>query len=445
MSDHNPPVPPEGSDHQHQQSPPNRLSPPRLLRLPGGTTTKQYLEHAFKPLRVDESLIRNPNPFTLYLGLWGRANYVAKTEMNTYRRLENIRRHTGRSPTQPELDALLEMMAQSARRSSLGVPVGALAGLAHQAYALRYSADWETYFAPQATANSAGKRVLTWEGFRRGWQMMGDAGAMGGGRPMAAARLFKVAVWTLVADFWASSWATLGEVAMWRDDPRFETVRHDMERSRAAVHLGGAAPATDMSDQARRRREAAAAFATVAVGPVSEPGGAAGYGAGAGDDGSPVAHGMDDYAFSSGDGGGSGGGDEYGSTTNSYSEVTPRSTTWTSRRQHQHQHQQTPSSSSSSGGGDFFDDDDHDHDDASPVAAEHRRPTGGSAWARLRMNAVRPQSRPQQADWSRAEHESESESHSEREKAQADFDRMLEAERHAGSDSGRRSGEWSRW
>ncbi|PYI17598.1 hypothetical protein BO99DRAFT_404176 [Aspergillus violaceofuscus CBS 115571] len=428
MSDHNPPLPPEGSDHQQQQQPqqfpPNRLSPPRLLRLPGGTTPKQYLEHFFKPLRVDESLIRNPNPFTLYLGLWGRANYVAKTEMATYRRLENIRRHTGRAPTQPELDALLEMMAQSARRSSLGVPVGALAGLAHQAYALRYSADWDAYFAPQATTTPAGKRVLTWAGFRRGWQLMGDAGVMGGGRPMAAARLFKVAVWTLVADFCASSWATLGEVAMWRDDPRFEAVRRDMERSRPA------GPAADVSDQARRRREAAAAFATVAVGQGGEPGGAAGYGAG--DDGSPVAHGMDDYGFSSG----GGGGDEHGSTTNSYSEGTPRSTSWTSRRQHQHQ--QTPSSS---GGGDFFDDD----DDASPVAAEHRRPTGGSAWDRLRMNAVRPQSRPQQADWSRAEHESESESHSERERAQADFDRMLEAERHAGSDSGRRSGGWSRW
>ncbi|PYI26985.1 hypothetical protein BP00DRAFT_429845 [Aspergillus indologenus CBS 114.80] len=425
MSDHNPPLPPEGTDQQ-PQFPPNRLSPPRLLRLPGGTTPKQYLEHFFKPLRVDESLIRNPDPFTLYLGLWGRAHYVATTEMATYRRLATLQRHTGRAPTQAELDAVLEMQAQSARRRSVGLPAGALAGLARQAYVLRYSADWDTYFAPRATTTPAGRRVLTWAGFRHGWQLMGDAGVLGGARPMAAARLFKVAVWAFLADFAASAWATLGEVALWRDDPRLAAVRREMDRSR---------PAAEASDPARRRREPAPALATVAVGQGGEPGGAPGYGAGvgAGDDGSPVAHGMDDYGFSSG----GGGGDEHGSTTISYSEGTPRSTSWTSRRQHQHQ--QTPSSS---GGGDFFDDGD---DDASPVAAEHRRPTGGSAWDRLRMNAVRPQSRPQQADWSRAAQESESESHSEREKAQADFDRMLEAERHAGADSGRRSGGWSRW
>ncbi|RAH44965.1 putative endo-1,3(4)-beta-glucanase [Aspergillus brunneoviolaceus CBS 621.78] len=440
MSDHNPPVPPAGTEPQPQpqQFPPNRLSPPRLLRLPNGTTTKQYLEHAFKPLRVDESLIRNPNPFTLYIGLWGRTNYVAKTEMGAYRRLENMRRHTGRAPTQPEMDAMLEMMAQSARRSCLGLPLGALAGLAHQAYVLRYSADWEAYFAPQVQETPAGKKVLTLEGFKRGWQMMGDAGAMGGGRPMAAARLFKVAVWTLVADFVASSWATFGEIAMWRGDARLERVREEMERSKHAVRLSTSPGARavsggDTSEEGQRRRETSAAYALVVAGELRE-GPSEVDGAGAGDDGSPVAHGMEeDYAFNSG-----GGGDEHGSRTNSYSEVTPRARAWNTRTQQQQQQRQTPSSS---GGGDFFDDD----DDASPVAVEHRRPAGGSAWDRLRMNAARPQSRPQQTEWSRAERESESESHSERERAQADFDRMLDAERNAGSDSGRRSGRWSSW
>ncbi|PYH49563.1 putative endo-1,3(4)-beta-glucanase [Aspergillus saccharolyticus JOP 1030-1] len=427
-----PPGAPLGGQQQHPEDP--RI---RFLRLPRNMSPTQFLEQAFKPLRVDESLIKNPNPITLYLGLWGRTAYVTKTVRRSYALLEMIRLKTGRDPTQPEMDAVLELTSQGACRSSLGLPGGALAGFLWQAYRLRYSMDWEMFFAPQVPPGGR----MTAARFMKGWELMGDAGTLGGGRPMLWARLFKVVVAAVTGDFVVGVWASWKEASAWRDDERLrrytEEVRN-MADSAAGIRsrqIREKVLQRQMELEQMRRREQA--------GETGEGDGGAEFASEYQhqDDASPVAGEERQFARyeqhypHAGAGGAGGGNDEHTAMP-----TTRQSPAWWSRSAGSSARQ-----SESADGGDFFGDD----DDASPVAPDYRgssssRATGGSAWDRIRNNAAQgAQSNSHAAEWSRAERESGR--YSERERAQADFDRMVDAERHAGSDSGRGSGGWSKW
>ena len=104
-----------------------------------------------------------------------------------------------------------------------------------------------------------------------------------------------------------------------------------------------------------------------------------------------------------------------------------------------------------------------DEDDASPTAAEYRNTniggsqTTGSAWDRIRRQNAAPRQPRQQpgmsepspnpyassAEFGQSDQEKyDSTQKTERDRAQAEFDRMIEAERNAGSEGSPRNRGW---
>lgn len=399
------------------------------------------------PLVLKTECLSRPDLFTLYFGFFGQSNWLHKNSAHIRDRIESCKVMINRLPTQEELDAFVYHGSKYIYHQRLGAPYSGAIGTAYLYWRVRNSGV-VAHLAPglkpgqkpspaqvlaavklYSTIEPANfRQLMVWGSFR--WLFWVAAGSVVTG------------VWGMFHDLKE----TMGDprlkqfFAEMRDkDPeevRKRKIQRVVERNKAA------------KEAAERRAQG---LPPVEVG--MDQGASAGggyaesqeYGQGAGPYGS-----LDSYSSSSArESAPSASWDKPANLGRLYGD---RSSTEAMRG---------VTSVDQNKGTDFF-----ESDDASPVAAEYRLggDSQGSAWDRIRQQAgqdsrlgsawTRSVNERQQREqdsgpgsaWSGVSSTPDSERR-QREQAQAEFDRLLEAERNmaAGDSEGREKKGWGRW
>jgi hypothetical protein len=373
-------------------------------------------------LLLRPELVKRPDFFTLYFGFWGETAWTRELGRMITSRVENQYVLTARYPTQEEIDAHLEHGSRTLYYRRIGLPVSAFAGTAYFYNKARKSPDFPANPTPKSLFDTA----------RHMWKF--DINDF---RRTVPSTAFKMLFITTAAVMASSGWAVSSDAMSTLSDPRMKQFLEDMRKS-------------DPEDVRKRKIQAA----NERVRSIRQ---------GGADIGTQMRQ-------QNGQGGSSGGGgysednydspeapappsdnDAYNSTSmSSQSSYEPQAepeqrintgAVWARGRDSQ------PESKSAL---DFM-----DEDDASPTAAEYRNTNidgspSGSAWDRIRRQNAGGRS-PRQppgmtnpyAEYS--DHNREqygSGQMSEKDRAQADFDRMIDAERNAGNGGSSRNRGW---
>lgn len=381
-------------------------------------------------LQIKPELIVKPDLFTLMFGFLGRRNWQRHVAYTMMERVENSWVLTGRPVTQDELDAFTTYSTRTLYYRRLGVPVSSFLGTAWLYYSIRRDAG----LPPNAGPASVYEYLRT--------QARIDKA---GFRSMIAASAFKML-------FIVTSGAILsGFAALWSEttnviaDPRLRGFVEDMRGQKPEEVRQRKVKAA--SERIRRMRGGEKDIEGYIVEEMRSPGSHLDQ------------NDQDSYAY------------ENSATTSpasdpSYGTSQNDQQTGSADLQHpaadaprrswgfggQAASQQGASGESSADSDFFFGGKD---DDASPTAPEYRHtnPDGspaGSAWDRLRRQNTGPSARgppPQQPrpQWGREQDSPNSPTYApagdrdpydsnrsrEKDQAQADFDRMMEAERNA--------------
>ncbi|KAE8375690.1 hypothetical protein BDV26DRAFT_9124 [Aspergillus bertholletiae] len=378
--------------------------PPSGAEPTNESDTTSNTKYQYHSLYIKRDLIANPDPFTLYFGFFGRWNYDRKVTANVLRRVENARVLIQRLPTQDELDAMVTHSSRSLYQERVGAPLGFFGGSALLWTQAKKSELYPAYFpkaGPEGKMPSPGEIVEAAKRFVAA-------------EPTVARRAvfvtgFKLLFWSVAGATLSSVYAVYNETKNTMGDSRLkefvadlrkqnpEEVRKRQMESRGRRSVGEQQGVVEMDqggDHASEYSGGDVQSAGVSVPdhrPVLEPVGA----------------------------GGRWGADQ-------------------------------------SRGGNFFDD-----DDASPTAPEYRTDKGaqagysqGSAWDRIRQQNTSAPTQPSHQDASNQQSQSdswssplsESDKQREREQARAEFERLIDAERHMGQESARegRRG-WGKW
>ncbi|KKK17243.1 hypothetical protein ARAM_001820 [Aspergillus rambellii] len=374
-------------------------------------------------LQIKPDLITHPDLFTLYFGFFGPWFWKRKFTASLSQRIENARVLVQRPPTQEELDAFVTHTSRGVYQQRMGAPLGLLGGTARLLAQARKSAHFATYM-PRAAADkktappTPANLVDAARAFARA-----DPALFKQAAKMSALRLF----------FWTLAGASVSSVyAVWVDwnstltDPRLrqfvEDVKHqnpDDVRKRRAEATAERVKGRSRQGQQQQQQQ-------------------------------PEELGFEEFEARSGMQGLESGSEPVVQETGQvqeqnrfaraalYSQYSQRD----SRQPHEEQNRAVG----------FFDDDDDDDDDASPTAPEYRETVRkefggaqGSAWDRIRQqNQTQAQaagpgmlkpSRPLQPKSDSWGSGASGDGQQEREQAQAEFDRLVDAERNLPGES----------
>lgn len=379
----------------------------------------------YNSLQLRQEAVVRPDLFTMYFGFLGTANWRRKVSFSITDRVENHYVLTARSPTQSELDAIVEHGTRSLYHNRIGMPIGSIIGGAWTYYRLRTSTNFPRKNpTPQAIieAMRLSSSGLTLKSF-------------------AASTAWRLLFTTCFFGTLTNIYAVYNDAKNMLTDPRLKSFVEEMRSQKP--------------EDVRKRKLQAASERIHSM-----------------RTGEPTIGVQLKQAIDSPDGYANGSYEqdpnEYSTPANSYSEYESSGTSQSSSNSPSSQ-STTPASSGptwargrgnqqvseQSSGADFFDD-----DDASPTAAEYRNTNidgslRGSAWDRIRRQntaagSQSQQSAPSQSSPNPYSYESNlseqdryrSESKSEKDKAQAEFDRMIDAERNTGSERSSRSRSW---
>ncbi|KAI2921628.1 hypothetical protein CBS147343_1547 [Aspergillus niger] len=369
----------------------------------------------FYPLKVKPELFKRPDPITMYLGFGGQSVWNAVATMNVIRTLDQHQRIANRPLTQAEADATIEHSTARLYHSRIGQPVGVLAGAIVTYKAAQNTEAWKKNFSSEAGL----RRVdLLLEGIQKWARANPDTW-----RKEAIRAGLKTALFAFVGLMLGDGIAGANDINHMMSDSRLKGLwaeaRKRRDELRGHVTTGKMPPPVPTTPAPRPTGQEV---------PKSE------------EQNLPQQLG-DGYGMQSGS-------DEeaarFGSSTTSWGSETKKVATPAD---------EAPSPSKD-GNGDFW-------DDASPVAAEYRGKdqsmSGESAWERIRRQNNVSAQRETRSTVSRPAPSSSAsapapayDKPSERELAQAEFDRMLEAERKMSTDSlntpqQNRSGWWAKW
>ncbi|KAJ5803124.1 uncharacterized protein N7503_005574 [Penicillium pulvis] len=366
------------------------------------TTSPTFRPPNFAGLKIKPELLVRPDLFTLYFGFFGNSNWQSIAKERIVERLEGTWVMTGRNPRQEELDAFTVHTTKGMYYGRAGIPVSTFIGAA---WMYRRGAK---YFP--AGVNAKERLVLLRHIFLTQRQEFMSVASR------VAFRLFFIGTLGGILSGMASAYVNVGGLL---SDPRLEEWRRDSKASKDEdIRKRKLQLASDSYHRARKSVEN-----KVQVGSSDYDSGvseARGNDSGMG--GFEPAQSQQQYG--------------YGPSSDSPST-----------------YESQPSQSRSS---DFFSASD---DDASPTAPEYRstNPDGSpmSSWDRIRQQnaSSRPQPPMRQSPqaWGQSHNQPSSDSapaaaqdrydfdkSREREQAQAEFDRMMEAERNASDESTRR-------
>ncbi|KAJ6102398.1 hypothetical protein N7486_004825 [Penicillium sp. IBT 16267x] len=365
------------------------------------TTSPTFRPSNFAGLKIKPELLVRPDLFTLYFGFFGKSNWQRIAKDRIIERVEGTWVMTGRNPRQEELDAFTTHTTKGMYYGRAGIPVSTFIGAA---WMYRRGAK---YFP--AGVNAKERLLLLRHSFLTQRQEFMSVAAR------VAFRLFFIGMLGGILSGVASAYVNVSGLL---SDPRLEEWRRDSKASKEEdIRKRKLQLASESYRRARRSVED-----KVQVGSNDY------------DSGVPEARGNDS---------GMGGFEptqsqqQYGYSPSSDSSAT---------------YEPQPVQSNSS---DFF----GGSDDASPTAPEYRstNPDGSSmsSWDRIRQQnaSSRPQPPMRQSPqaWGQSQNQPSSDSappgaqdrydldkSRDREQAQAEFDRMMEAERNASDESTRR-------
>ncbi|GIJ86331.1 hypothetical protein Asppvi_005218 [Aspergillus pseudoviridinutans] len=410
------------------------------------------------PLVLKTEYLSRPDPFTLYFGFVGQRNWLHKNGAHVRDRIESCKVMINRLPTQEELDAFVYHGSKYIYHQRLGAPYCGAIGMAYVYWRVRNSG----VVAHLAPGLKPGQRPSP-------AQVLAAVKLYSTIEPANFRQLmvwgsFRWFFWVAAGSVITSVWGMFHDLKETMGDPRLKQFFAEMkDNDPEEVRRRKVQRVVEKTKAAREAAERRAQGL-----PPVEPG--MGQGVGAGGGGYAESHEHDQ------DGGTYGSLDPYSSssareTVESASSDKPANLP----DRNLGRLYGDPSATQSMRGAttvdqnktsDFF-----ESDDASPVAAEYRSDGGsqGSAWDRIRQQASsgsqggqdsglgsawnrsvnERQQREQDSGlgsaWNRGSSSPDSDSR-QREQAQAEFDRLLEAERNMAGDSqgGEKKG-WGRW
>ncbi|KAJ5832443.1 hypothetical protein N7474_000754 [Penicillium riverlandense] len=388
-----------------------------------------------RPLKIKPELMTRPDYFTLYFGFFGHQLWNKRAILSISERVRNTYVICGRDATQEEVDAFVQHGTRELYHGRIGLPVSLFAGTAY----LYNSARKSPMFPADPTPANLLATVRNFAASDRT-----------GFRQVAFRAGFKLLFWGTLGAIVSSTFSTSNYIRNILGDPRLENFRRDMaqqkpeERRKRNYEL-------QMQKMRRLRGEGGerqSAEDTAGAYAESHDNEQDSYGS----PGSlnPSSSSSSPYNASPTENDMTYNATEFSKQSRSADQ--PRSVPDASRRPRMNGSPtatQGMGNESGSGGDYFFGDDDN-----SPTAPEYRGTNpndtaGGSAWDRIRrQNASGPQYRqgssqlPSQQNLESEGDKYESERNREREQAQAEFDRMMDAERNAPSDGPRRGRGW---
>lgn len=378
-------------------------------------------------LQVKSDFVVRPDYFTLVFGFLGRRNWERTVAYTMMERVENSWLLTGRALTQDELDAFTAYSTQTLYYRRMGVPIASFFGTAWI-----YNTTRKNLSLP---SNASPTTVYT---ALRNFAKADKAGFRSTLASAAFKMLFITTTGAILSGF-AALWTETRSVVT---DPRLRGFVEDMRGQKPEEVRNRKVKAA--SERVRRMRGGEKDIEPYIIEELRHPGShverndtdSYAY------DNSPTSSSVDDgmvYATS----------DESSSASQQQSMTATPRRTWGSSTQAGPA--RTGSAGEPSGGTDYFLS--GNDDDASPTAPEYRNTnpgssTSGSAWDRLRRQTGSQPSRapPTQESAPQWGQQQDSGSSSERDmyyanqereqnQAQAEFNRMLEAERQISNDS----------
>ncbi|KAI9928091.1 hypothetical protein ASPWEDRAFT_453318 [Aspergillus wentii DTO 134E9] len=403
-------------------------SPQNATSLNGNSPLARYY-----PLQVKPELVTTPDPFTLYFGFFGKWNWKRNVTLALVRRIESTRLVLQRNPNQDEMDAMVFLVSRNVYQHRMGAPLGGFAGAAWLYSRAKRSERYRTYVPqPQGAGGLPSPRQLL-EGIKS--FAIAEPAIF---RQTMATSAFKMFFWMTGASIITATWAVYNDTAGTIKDSRMAEFIAAMRRQSPEELKKRKLEAVTERHREIHQQKQPQAQQEQAQEMVPEPGAFA-----------------ESHEHDQG-GHGSYSGENQPARLNK-NENKP--STLPDRRLYG-----DPASEANTTNeprvSDFFDD-----DDASPTAPEYRQAdssrTTGSAWERIRQQNAQTGSNPR----GRQEHfrqpreqwgvqnntgsSPEMEKQREREQAQADFDRMLDAERNMSiSDTSGTDGQtkgWGKW
>lgn len=389
-------------------------------------------------LQVRPELVVKPDLFTMMFGFFGRRNWERSVAYTMMERVENSWLLTGRSLTQDELDAFTTYSTRTLYYRRMGVPISSFLGTAYLYYKVRKDAGLPPNASPASLF-----AIL------RNQARVDKAGF----RSMIAASAFKMLFITTTGAIVSGFTALYSETTNVIVDPRLRGFVEDMRGQKPEEVRQRKLKAA--SERARRMRGGEKDIEGYIVEELQHPGS------------HPEQSDQDSYAYESTP---SGSDMTYSTPENDQqtgSAGRERPVAEAPRRSWGYGGQvasQQGASGQSSADSDFFLD--GKDDDASPTAPEYRytNPDGspaGSAWDRLRrqnagQSSRAPPSQQPRPQWGQQQDSPNSPSYTpagdrdqydsdrsrEKEQAQADFDRMMEAERNLSSSGSPQNRGW---
>ncbi|CAI7592904.1 unnamed protein product [Penicillium glandicola] len=381
----------------------------------------------YNTLELRPEAIVKPDIFTLCFGFFGTAAWKQKIAKTVSERVENHYVLTARSPTQEEFDAIVEHGTRCLYQSRMGLPISSFLGTAFLYTQARKSPHFPRNPTPASLLNTV--RTLSSDPSFRG--------------TMASAA-FKLFFILTLGSMVSSGYAVSQDAMHMLTDPRLKQFVEDVRKTKPEdVRKRKIQAANERIRSMRSGEQDIGSQMQQAIGTPGGYAGGGGYGQEqASYDSSASANSYSEYVNANNT--------QETSQSASYESSTPglnAGAIWARGRSTQ------PESKSAL---DFMDD-----DDASPTAAEYRNTSidgspSGSAWDRIRrQNAgARSQSRqqpgvsqPSQNPYSAGFNQSDQEKYDsnqkiERDQAQAEFDRMIEAERHVSSEGSPQNRAW---
>ncbi|GIC89089.1 putative endo-1,3(4)-beta-glucanase [Aspergillus udagawae] len=412
------------------------------------------------PLVLKTEYLSRPDPFTLYFGFIGQRNWLHKNSAHIRDRIESCKVMINRLPTQEELDAFVYHGSKYIYHQRLGAPYASAIGTAYMYWRVRNS-EVVARLAPGLKPGQRPSPAQVLAAVKL-YSTIEPANF----RQVMVSGSFRWFFWVAAGSVITSVWGMFHDLKETMGDPRlkqfFAEMRDNDPEEVRRRKVQRAVDRTKAAKEAAERRAQGLPPVEVGMGqgPVVGGGGYAEsheYDQGGGAYGS-----LDPYSSSSAR-------ESVPSASSDKPATHPdrnlgrlygdRSATESMRG---------ATTVDENKASDFF-----ASDDASPVAAEYRSDDGsqGSAWDRIRQQASsgsgsqgtqgsglgsawsrsvnERQQREQDSGvgsaWNRGSSSPDSE-RQQREQAQADFDRLLEAERNVAGDSegGEKRG-WGRW
>ena len=382
----------------------------------------------YNKLQLRQDTIVRPDLFTLYFGFLGTGNWKRNVAGTVTNRVENHYVLTARSPTQDELDAIVEHGTRSLYYGRIGVPVGSFIGGAWIYTQARSSPAWPHNPTPMAILNS-----------------MRVSASHGTLKQVALAAAFRMLFTVSLSGVLSGIYAAYTDAKYMLTDPRLKRFVDDMREQKPEDVRKRKLQAA--SERLRNVRTGDKDIGTQMQQAIGQPGG---YVSGSyeqdSNDSFTSPNSYSEYQSSNIP--------QSSNTSTSDQTSTPvpnGGPVWARGRGTQVANEQKSAV-------DFFDD-----DDASPTAAEYRHTnidgtSNGSAWDRVRRQHAGKRSQPHQqpgtsqlsqnpysgySEYSKADRERYgSQQRSEKDQAQADFDRMIDAERNVGSEGSPRNRGW---